>query len=221
MTEAAFGRKIECRYGNWSDTLWAAHKYCETASIDYSANIETEKHSFSGSASKKIEVKTFEISGSLKVDFIPLDILSEFPNLNGISIVFYNLPALKSGFFKSELEKIEYLDLKGNQIETIEPNAFQHLIKLKWVLLSTNKLQALSHKLFENNPGLIYMDLRNNQINSIHPNFFDGLQKLKLVKLSGNLCIQSDIGCETCLITEDDLKKELKSCFDNWKNDSD
>jgi hypothetical protein len=23
------------------------------------------------------------------------------------------------------------------------------------------------------------------------------------------------------LITEDDLKKELKSCFDNWKNDSD
>jgi Leucine-rich repeat (LRR) protein len=200
--------------------LWAAHKYCETASIDYSEKFESEKHSFTGNASQKSEVKTFEISGSSKVDFIPLDILTEFPNLNGISIVYCNLPALKSGFFKSKLEKIEYLDLKGNQIETIEPGAFQYLIKLKWVLLSTNKLQALSYKLFENNPGLIYMDLRDNQINSIHPNFFDGLQILKLVKLGGNLCIQSDIGCETCLINQADLQKELKSCFDKWKNDS-
>jgi hypothetical protein len=85
MTDTAFGREIQCTYYvSTLDFFWPAHRFCFTFSVDYSAKFEAEKHSFSGSPSQKSEAKTFYIRESPQVDFIPSDILSEFPNLNGI-----------------------------------------------------------------------------------------------------------------------------------------
>jgi Leucine-rich repeat (LRR) protein len=123
----------------------------------------------------------------------------EFSNLNGLDIYECNLPTLKSGLFKEEFQKIEFLKLEWNRIENIEPEAFQYLIKLKWVRLYRNNLKTLPNRLFGNNPALEYIDLERNQINAIHPNFFDGLEKL---------------------VTKTELSSNLQKCFENCSIDS-
>ncbi len=130
-----------------------------------------------------------------------------------------NLPIIKSGLFKPELKKLELLDLAQNKIESIEPEAFEFLIKLKLIQLYANKLQSFSYQLFKNNPDLIYINFQSNQINSIHPSFFDGLNKLKLIDFTDNKgCINVKIGCETCLITQSEIRGKLQGCFDNCSN---
>jgi hypothetical protein len=223
MTGDASGRDLQCTTFTYSWTLWPSIKWCATERVDYSTSFEKEKHSFSiiqdyGSVQKS-EIKNFFIAYSTQVDFIPLDILSEFPNLNGLMIEWCNLPIVKSGLFKEELKKIEFLYLLRNKIESIEPEAFKFLIKLKWIELSQNNLQTLPYRIFRNNPDLFYIDLGSNKINSIHPNFFDGLKKLKLIYFTGNKgCINVHFGCETCLITQSDLRGKLQGCFDNCSN---
>jgi hypothetical protein len=136
--------------------------------------------------------------------------------LNGLFITGVNLPTLKSGLFKPELQRIEYLFLDGT-FETIEPEAFQYLVKLKWIRLGHNIL-SLPQQLFKHNPDLIYIYL-GGRINSIHSSSFDGLNKLKLVDFSRNVgCINTKIGCETCLITQSELRGKLQGCFDNCSN---
>jgi Leucine-rich repeat (LRR) protein len=215
MTGAAFGRKLECAYATWADIFWPSHKLCHTLAVDFSAKFETEKHSFSGNSFQKSETSVFQIHKSAQLDFIPLDILTEFPNLDGIVIWECNLPTVKAGLFRAEFKKIEFLHLQDNNIELIEPSAFQYLIKLKWVNLYKNNLQTLPYQIFRNNPDLIFISLSSNKISSIHPNFFDGLAKLKQISLIENLCIQTEIGCPTCSITQTALQGELKKCFDN------
>jgi hypothetical protein len=216
MIGAAVGRELGCRYNTWTDTLRSSYKYCATEGIDFSAKFESEQHSFSSSSSEKIETTAFGIQYSPQVDFIPLEIFEEFPNLRGLTILDSNLSTLKTGLFKVEFKEIEFLELHYNNIETIEPEAFQHLIKLQWIRLFRNNLRALPDRLFENNPDLIYIDLAGNKINSIVPNFFDGLEKLKLVEFKENLCIDEEIGCSTCLITQSHLKEKLQNCHNSY-----
>jgi hypothetical protein len=217
MTGAAFGRQIQCAYRTYSGfTLWPNIISCRTLHADFSAKFEIEKHSFyiTGSSVSKSSINTFWIYGSPQLDFIPLDILTEFPNLNGLFIDVVNLPTVKSGLFKPELQRIEYLRLYGT-IESIEPEAFQYLINLKWVYLYRSNIQTLPYQIFKNNPDLFYIYL-GGKINSIHSSSFDSLNKLKLIDFSrNNGCINDKIGCETCLITHSDLRGKLQGCFDN------
>jgi hypothetical protein len=221
MTGAAFGRQLECSYGTWpANTIWSSFKWCSTYKVDYSTKFETEKHSFSitkGSSVQKSELSGFYIWFSPQVDFIPLDILTEFPNLNRLMITDSNLPTVKSGLFTAEFQRIELLYLGTNKIELIEPKAFQYLINLKWIALGNNNLKTLPHQIFKNTPDLVLIGLKKNKINSILPNFFDGLKKLKLVSFTeGNLCVNIEIWCETCLITQSELREKFRGCFDNY-----
>jgi hypothetical protein len=223
MTGVASGRELQCEYdASHSRTLWPTHKWCVINSVDFSAKFETEKHSFSfpGSSALKSETSTFKIWNLPQLDFIPLDTLTELPNVNELIINSCKLPILKSGLFKQEFQKIEFLNLQSNEIELIEAEAFQYLIKLKWIGLNSNKIKILSYRLFNNNSVLIYINLNWNQIASIHPNFFDGLQKLKLIDFSGNGCTQAKIGCSSCQITQSNLRGNLQDCFDNCLRDT-
>ncbi len=110
MTEGASGRELKCRYLKWTDfPFWPSNLYCEVIKINFSTNFEKVEHSFSGSASEKSAVETFKISISPKLDFIPLEILTEFPNLSGIVIRFCKLKTVKAGLFRAELNRIDYL----------------------------------------------------------------------------------------------------------------
>jgi hypothetical protein len=220
MTGAASGRELRLTYSAWSDADWPFHDFCYTSDVDYSANFEAEKHTFTGTPSQKSKVKTFRMYYSPKVDFIPLEIVTEFPNLNGMTIDECNLPTVKEGLFKQELQNIEFLNLGRSKVEVVEPKAFQYLIKLQWIRLWSNKIQTLPSTLFRNNPDLFYIDLGVNKINALHPSFFDGLDKITSLKFKWNLCFAKDIDCfrDNCPITQADLKRDLKSCFDNCAN---
>jgi Leucine-rich repeat (LRR) protein len=221
MTGPASGREIKCVYDTNYPPLWPEHRCCNTRHVDLSAEFEAEKHTFSGTPSQKSSAKTFWIHRSPKVDFIPLDIVTEFPKLNGLVINECNLPILKSGLLKSELNRIEFLDLGWNQMEKIEPEAFQYLVKLKWVRLYENKLKVLPNQVFGNSPDLIYIDLERNQINAIHPNFFDGLEKLKLIDFAdGNQCSRRNVGCDDCSASQSNIKWTLETCFNRCAKDA-
>ncbi len=144
--------------------LWPDFKFCQTRIYDFSANFEAEKHTFTGTASEKSETKTFNIFDAAHVDFIPRDILTEFPNLNGLMITQSNLPTVKESLFKDELKNIEFLWLVSSGIKVIEPKAFQHFRKLQWVAMVENNLQTLPDRIFQNNPDLIFINLEENQL---------------------------------------------------------
>jgi hypothetical protein len=215
MSGAAIGRELRCDYKSGGGFLWPSFQFCHILRSDFSAKFEAEKHTFTGTPSQKSDTKVVKIHWTDQVDFIPLDIVTEFPNLNGIAIEYANLSTVKEGFFKPELQVIEYLWLAFNQIEVIEPKALQYLTKLQWVSLYGNRIQALPNRIFQNSPDLIYLDLEDNQLSSIVPNFFDGLNKLKLIQFRYNICIQDDIGCESCLITQSEIKEKIRGCFGN------
>jgi hypothetical protein len=196
-------------------TLWDSHKRCLIDWTNFSDDFEKEKHTFSGSATEKSDTKTFQIYRSSQVDFIPHDILTEFENLNGLAVSGSNLPIIKSGLLKPDFQKIEFLYFGSNQIKSIEAKAFEYLNNLKWISLEHNQLRALSNNFFAKNPELIYVNFQENRISSIHPNFFDGLLKLKLIQFYDSSCIQTDIGCKTCLIDQADLKNKLQDCYKN------
>jgi hypothetical protein len=50
------------------------------------------------------------------------------------------------------------------------------------------------------------------------------LMALSLLKFiafgENNFCVKKDIGCETCLISQADQKKDLQGCFDNCPVDT-
>ncbi len=73
MTEDAVGRELGClHYKKPTIELWPEHDSCYNNGADYSAKFESEKHTFSGSASEKSKVKSLYIDHSPQVDFIPL-----------------------------------------------------------------------------------------------------------------------------------------------------
>jgi hypothetical protein len=102
----------------------------------------------------------------------------------------------------------------------IEPKAFEHLNKLKWITFARNNLKSLPYRLFKNNPHIIFLKGYDNHINSINPHFFDGLNNLKMINFENNRCTKSLIECEDCVITQADLKKKFQKCFDNCADDS-
>jgi Leucine-rich repeat (LRR) protein len=224
MTEDAVGKEVRVSYLSWShDNLWPTNKQCYTENIDLSAKFENEPHTFSGTPTEKSELKTFQVRYSDPVDFVPLGILTEFPNINGLIFNFCTMPVVKAGLLKPEFKVIEYLYLGENHIDSIERDAFQYLTKLKWIRLYNNNIKTLSYKIFSNNPDLIYIDLENNKINSIHPNFFDGLTKLKEIELNNNPCVDFQsryIGCDDCLINQDEINRKLQSCFNKCSEGS-
>jgi hypothetical protein len=221
-SHCGFGRELSCYYSTSGLTFWPAFSYCQVTSVDLSDSFKAQDHSFTGSSAEKLAATTVHFYSSPNVDFIPKEILSEFPHLNGIEI--YNcktFTTVKNRFFSKDFDVLQYVWLPGNKIQTIEPQAFQYLVKLKWISLSNNQIESLPFQIFKNNPELIYIDLRYNKINSIDSDIFKNLNKLKFVQLTGtNLCIAKDFGCSssTCSVSQAVLDSGLATCFSNCLN---
>jgi hypothetical protein len=215
------GRKLECSYSTFSLAFWSEFYQCSLSKVDLSKSFQTQIHSFSGSSSQKSEATTVLFDGSAQIDFIPKQILKEFPNLNGLIFSHCNLPVLKNELFSEEFVVLEYLDLKSSQILSIEPFAFEHLKNLKRLSLLWNKIQSLPFNLFQNNPKLIYLNFGANQINSISPNLLKNLNQLKRVDFWHNRCVSREFGCQTCSISQSDLNSHLSICFQNCLKDPD
>jgi Leucine-rich repeat (LRR) protein len=151
------------------------------------------------------------------IEFIPLQIFSEFPNVNGIIISNSNSSILKKGFFTREFRSIQYLDLAVNKIQHIEEVAFINLIELKWISLYSNQIQSIKTNMFSNNINLENINFYDNKIKMINPTFFENLHKLLEVDLSGNICVDSRFKKSDSSLST--MNKKLQNCFDNCLND--
>lgn len=216
-----FGRELRCTYSTYPYyTLWPKFRLCALSAVDLSTGHNSEALLFTDTELEKSEATVVWFSfGVSTIDLIPKEILKEFPNLNGLGFTTYKSPVIKNNVFTEDFQVVEYLYLGYNRINTIEANALEHLSKLKWFGLQNNQIHTFPFQLFKKNPELIYIGFFDNKVASINPNLFDGLNKIKLLDFEQNVCINEELGCETCSIAQSGLKANLSSCFSNCQSD--
>jgi Leucine-rich repeat (LRR) protein len=153
------------------------------------------------------------------VEFLPVDIFTAFPRLNGIVIGESSLPVLRDTLFNRYFTNLEYLYLGGNRVRYIEAQAFVELIRLKWINLSYNLIEFLNRRIFHNNYKLEYISFYQNKIKMIHPQFFENLVNLQFVAFSGNDCVDEGFEKEVGGVQEGTslalMTFKLRDCFDN------
>lgn len=83
-------------------------------------------------------------------------------------------------------EDLEYLDLATNQIESIEPNAFEHLTKLFGIDLSHNQLKSIPGNLLNQLENLQTLNLSYNNIEVLPNELFAKTIYLQELRLAHN-----------------------------------
>jgi Leucine-rich repeat (LRR) protein len=148
------------------------------------------------------------------VEFIPIEILRAFPNLNALDINGSRIPTIRESFFNSNFKMVQYLYLGRNKIKSIDEAAFSSLTELKWICLSGNEIEEIPHRIFRNNPKLEFIDLDKNKIKLLHPGLFAGLQCLSEIWLKKNPIVSADF--KTSDFTLMEMSETLKPLFDNY-----
>lgn len=206
---------LTCEYGTNSYHLWPAHKYCFLYNVDLTMKNQNELYSFSGDYLTRMQTKAIRFWYSA-VEFLPVDIFTAFPRLNGILIGDSSIAVVRDTLFNRYFTNIEYLYLGGNKIRYIEELAFVELIRLKWINLAMNEIEYLTKRMFHNNYKLEYISFYNNKIKMIHPQFFENLTNLKFVAFSRNDCV--DEGFEKDDGTLALMSFKLRDCIDSCCN---
>ncbi len=189
-------------------------------SVDLSESSERDKFTFDGTEEEQQKVTEFRFQQIPKIDYIPVKIFTEFPNLKQISIEFSKLPIVKENLFNVEFEKIEKLSLGWNEIKTIERRAFFQLKNLVFINLISNKIESIGENIFEMNLKLEVIRLADNQIKSLNPAIFKHLNHLREVQFYSNRCASQGFYCaDNCTIDHEELNNGLTPCYDNCIED--
>jgi Leucine-rich repeat (LRR) protein len=148
-------------------------------------SIEQKEETFTFNCSNEEKLKTSAICFvCCDIDFIPLEIFQEFPNLKLLFIRLSNLPIIKANLFTEEFIKIECLYLKDNNIQEIEEDAFSELKELKLIDLSGNEIESIRHDIFKNNLKLEMIDFTFNDIKLLNVDLFKNLVNLKELSIN-------------------------------------
>jgi hypothetical protein len=196
-----------CQAGGYR---WPAHLTCRFNNLSFKSGIH-KKVDFAATEQQRLDTKTVYFGFCSAVDFVDIEILKRFPNLNGLRFRSSNIPILRN-IFTVELKMIQYLDLNSNKIQNLEPHVFDELVELKWISLSGNEIEEILHPIFAKNKKLEFADLSCNKIRSLHPNIFEYLPRLDKVWFSENPIINK-IFDQSNIKT---MNEELKPLFDNY-----
>jgi hypothetical protein len=89
LSSLVSGRELECSYDTYSDYsshLWATFNQCKIKSVNLSETFRNDEHSFSGTAEQKSAITVVYFYFPSEIDFLPKEILNDFPQLNGLMI---------------------------------------------------------------------------------------------------------------------------------------
>jgi Leucine-rich repeat (LRR) protein len=214
------GTELNCNFGtNSFYYLWPTFKECRVINKNFPSSTKNKRFTFSGSIKEKNYTTAVYFHSSPSIDFIPFQIFTEFPNLNGILITWSNIPTLTEGFFTKDFKDIQYLSLYFNNIDQIEEFALINLTELKWIYLGSNQIESIKTNIFKNNQKLEFIGLFSNKIKMIHPNLFVNLNNLVEVWLEDNECVSNGFGGSRNpgLTT---MKNTLDNCYQNCLNDA-
>ncbi|XP_056398146.1 toll-like receptor 13 [Hyla sarda] len=113
-------------------------------------------------------------------------VVSDIPNIAKYLTISENIiKMLPNGSFR-HLPQLENLNLSMNYLQTVEPEAFEHLNVLTHINLSHNNISTLSLGVFKGLEKLSQLYLHNNSLVFIHPEAFKPLFSLKSLNLSAN-----------------------------------
>ena len=110
-----------------------------------------------------------------------------------IHIQFKKITTIEYGAFNGLLN-LEILELTTNKISTIEGGAFNGLTNLKELDLKSNQITIIQSGTFNGLTNLQELHLSYNQIETIEPDSFNGLTNLKGLDLSYNLINTIELG---------------------------
>lgn len=121
----------------------------------------------------------------INLNLVTLHLNQDFPQVKVLSLDYNLLTKLTRNMFTG-LNNLVVLSLIHNQIQSIEPKAFNQLPLLESLELSDNKLSQLSTNVFDNLKKLTYLDIARNQLVSIPSGIFYDLNELQILNLSFN-----------------------------------
>uniref|UniRef100_A0A8D2ZRF7 G-protein coupled receptors family 1 profile domain-containing protein n=1 Tax=Scophthalmus maximus TaxID=52904 RepID=A0A8D2ZRF7_SCOMX len=105
--------------------------------------------------------------------------LRKFLNLNLIS-------SLSPGVF-SDLHKLKWLSMVNTSLQQLpQPSFCQHMLSLDWLDLEGNQIQTVNYSILKNCSKLGVLSLMDNRIRSVPENTFQSLWKLAELDLSRN-----------------------------------
>jgi Leucine-rich repeat (LRR) protein len=210
--------ELNCEYRTNQFHLWPTFKECGVVNKNFLLSDKNAKIIITGSTAEKRDTTAVAFYKSSSIEFIPLEILTEFPNLNGIKIWISNIPILREGFFTEQFEVIQYLYLVALGITQIEENAITNLTELKWIYLHSNQIESIKNKIFKNNKKLEYIDFSENQIKMINPSLFVNLNSLAEVRIFNNNCVSKEFKKSDRSSAK--INDGLKKCYNNCNNDN-
>jgi len=120
-----------------------------------------------------------------KIEFLPQDISAAFPNLRLIDAFDCSIKSVSNLNLKG-LSKNKKINLEKNNLETIEENAFDDLVNLRYLYLDENKITQLPSNIFDNNQQLDFLYLKQNQLTNLNVDIFKNNKKIALLHLSDN-----------------------------------
>ncbi|CAN6324093.1 unnamed protein product [Urochloa humidicola] len=134
----------------------------------------------SGSSVTAIKLPGLGLSGNLAYNMNTMDSLVELDmsqnSLGGGQQIQYNLPN----------QKLERLNLAGNQFSGAVPYSISTMPKLQYLNLNHNQLSGDITDIFSNVPSLTTVDLSSNSLTGNLPQSFTSLSSLKTLYLQNN-----------------------------------
>ncbi|XP_048121829.1 leucine-rich repeat transmembrane neuronal protein 1-like [Alosa alosa] len=113
---------------------------------------------------------------------VPQDLIGS----SGLSLRYNHLLYLPQGAL-FQLNRLQWLFLGHNQIQSLDERAFLGMRRLKELELSANQLRLLPNRTFRPVPNLRLLDLSTNQVSALSSSQFRGLRKLMVLRLRRNL----------------------------------
>ncbi|KAM9299453.1 uncharacterized protein PAF06_016527 [Gastrophryne carolinensis] len=114
------------------------------------------------------------------------NVVSDLPaTAEYLTITYNTIRKLPSMSFEN-LPDLQHLNLMKNNLDTIDPGAFNNLTALTNLTLSYNKISSLRNGTFKGLTHLMYLYLQQNAITFIDPDVFGPLLRLKSLNLSDN-----------------------------------
>jgi hypothetical protein len=201
--------QVKCTYDLYSNDFWPEHKRCCVEYLDLTLANNNKTFLFNGSNVQKSEVTEIYFKYCGYIDFIPLNIFREFPNLNGISILYSSLPTIGEIFVNPEFQKLKYLSLVCSRIQNIEVDAFAEMLDLIRINLYGNEIENIQQKIFKNNLQLKYVDLNENYLKILNPKLFNDLNNLQEIRINDSTFKSSDGSLAT-------MNEAMKRFYDNY-----
>lgn len=176
-----------------------------------------------------LQIQGLNIDNNNNVKFLPEKLGETYPELTAMRVSHCAVKKLEKKHFEG-LNKLMFMSMFGNKIETISSDAFKDLSSLQFLHLSNNEnmkkvdpmafkdlpslkyiwidqlnLVEVPENLFKYNPHMTRICLKNNKLRYVSPKTFEGLKELRTVILTNNSCAYKTYWAESFNVMRQDL----------------